>query len=170
MTGTVVKDIGAQWSPAPTTTLDEEPYDYSSGACKLILHAVEREEDGMAGENVDGTRYVVVVEHVNEFPEPIMLKADQLINVGREDNEEDGWANWFFCQAEGQSPGWVPGQIIKRLGSSRGVVLEDYTAQEMSVERGQELEGVTLLNGWVWCRRPSDGQAGWVPLDNLAEQ
>ncbi|EFK2996457.1 TPA: hypothetical protein ACGGIW_001954 [Escherichia coli] len=30
------------------------------------------------------------------------------------------------------------------------------------MKRGDEIYGLKSLNGWMWCERTSNGQAGWM--------
>ncbi|MEJ8912386.1 SH3 domain-containing protein [Escherichia coli] len=56
-----------------------------------------------------------------------------------------------------------PGQILERCeGTYRGIAREDYNARELEVKRGDEVYGLKSLNGWMWCERTSNGQAGWM--------
>ncbi|HFV6173737.1 SH3 domain-containing protein, partial [Klebsiella pneumoniae] len=56
----------------------------------------------------------------------------------------------------------MPGQILERCeGTYRGIAREDYNARELEVKRGDEVYGLKSLNGWMWCERTSNGQAGW---------
>ncbi|MGC5074672.1 SH3 domain-containing protein, partial [Escherichia coli] len=71
--------------------------------------------------------------------------------------------NWFYCTIPGHTGGWVPGQILERCeGTYRGIAREDYNARELEVKRGDEVYGLKSLNGWMWCERTSNGQAGWM--------
>ena len=111
--------------------------------------------------------YVVTDAHVSEYPEPIDLKAGDVVSVGREYDGPEPWAGWYFCSAPGQKDGWVPGQVIDRGEPGSGVITEDYSARELTTAVGDRLTGSRMLNGWLWARRMSDGATGWVPLTTL---
>ncbi|SIQ91775.1 hypothetical protein SAMN05920897_11827 [Alkalispirochaeta americana] len=114
--------------------------------------------------------YRVITPHETEFADPITFRKGAILEIGEESEGYQGWENWFFCTTAGEEPGWVPGQIIERGEGSTGRALEDYTARELNVQKGETLAGARVLNGWLWCERwgvPED--AGWVPLQNLEE-
>lgn len=112
-------------------------------------------------------KYLVVSPHECDFTNPITLKKGDLLFVGEKYDGLEGWDNWFFCDTPGQEAGWVPGQVIERLGDSIGRALDDYTARELDVREGELLIGTRTLNGWLWCKKPSSSESGWVPLKNL---
>lgn len=111
--------------------------------------------------------YVATGPHRSEFPEPISVSKGALMDVGEQYQGPENWENWYFCTVPGHSGGWVPAQIIERLDERQGRALDDYTARELDVNPGDVLIGAHSLNGWMWCRRPDDGQSGWVPVNLL---
>lgn len=113
--------------------------------------------------------YIAICPHRSEYPEPISFSKGALIAIGDKYEGPEGWGNWYFCVAPGQPGGWVPGQVIEWIDECRGKALEKYTARELDVDEGDSLIGSKILNGWIWCSRPSDGQSGWVPMDFLRE-
>lgn len=116
-------------------------------------------------------QYLVIEAHRSEFSEPITFVRGTRLKVGEAYEGDEGWSNWYFCEAAGQQGGWVPEQVIRRLAPGQGVALEDYTARELDVEPGQRLLGGRRLNGWVWCScvdpEALEEKTGWVPLHNL---
>lgn len=112
-------------------------------------------------------RYQVIKKHRSEFPDPVVIsKGDKLV-IGEKYEEHEAWNDWFFCETQDGARGWVPKQVLHWLGSHEGRALEDYSAKEMDVEKGEVLIGLKSLNGWIWCRHPSSGEEGWVPAENL---
>jgi len=62
----------------------------------------------------------------------------------------------------------VPLQIIERLEGNRGIIKEDYTANELCVVRGEVIIGEKELNGWLFgYKQDNDHTEGWVPLENV---
>ncbi len=112
-------------------------------------------------------KYRVVRPHESEFPQPITIRKGAPLFIGEEDAGPEGWRNWFFCSTPGQEPGWVPGQIIERLGDGVGRAREDYTARELAVRTGELLLCARTLNGWAWCEKSDGSASGWAPLNNL---
>ncbi|MCC8148296.1 hypothetical protein [Akkermansia sp.] len=51
----------------------------------------------------------------------------------------------------------------------RGSVLEDYSARELVVDRGEDIVKIKTLNGWTWVRRTNDGEEGWIPDEAIGE-
>lgn len=113
--------------------------------------------------------YVVGKDHTSEYPEPITLEKGAPLCVGEAYRGPEGWDNWLFCESPGQKGGWVPAQIIEIVNDKAGRALEDYTARELNVRRGDLLLGSRILNGWVWCEKAGHPESGWVPLGNLEE-
>lgn len=114
--------------------------------------------------NEEVKQYLVIRDHVSEYPEPINLVKGDLLIVGEKHEGPEGWDNWFFCESPGQKGGWVPAQIIENVNEKKSHTLEDYTARELNVKKGDLLLGSRTLNGWVWCKNPDSLESGWVPL------
>lgn len=114
-------------------------------------------------------RYTAVARHRSEYPQPITFVKGTQLTIGEKYEGPEAWDHWYLCRAAGQQEGWVPGQIIERLGAGHGQALEDYTARELDVDEGDVLISSRTLNGWAWCERPSDARSGWVPLESLEE-
>ncbi|QXI40396.1 ligand-binding protein SH3 [Pseudomonas xantholysinigenes] len=112
-------------------------------------------------------KYLVVEAHRSEYPAPITFVQGTLLDVGQRYEGQEQWQDWYLCSCPGQISGWVPGQLIERLGVGRGRALADYSAYELDVDPGQQLDGLRWLNGWLWCRRVEGDEQGWVPLAKL---
>ncbi|NEZ58136.1 SH3 domain-containing protein [Adonisia turfae] len=114
-------------------------------------------------------RYLVTQDHTSEYPEPITFTKGAPLTVGERYEGSEGWKDWFFCSTPGQESGWVPAQIIEIINGNTARARENYTARELSVQKGDLLLGSRALNGWVWCENPASSESGWVPLSNLQE-
>ena len=112
-------------------------------------------------------KYIVIKAHQSEFPNPIQLKAGDRFRVGETYEGPEAWANWYWCSALGQAPGWVPMQVISFQGDGTGIATMDYSALEMDVALGETVSGGETLNGWVWCTCADLSRTGWVPEENL---
>lgn len=112
-------------------------------------------------------KYVVIETHRSEYPAPITFARGAMLEVGQRYEGDEHWEDWYLCSCTGQAPGWVPGQLIERLGVAQGRALEPYSAHELDVDPGQQVEGLRALNGWLWCRVAGKDELGWVPLAKL---
>jgi hypothetical protein len=67
--------------------------------------------------------------------------------------------------------GLVPIQILdiveKGDAVSRAVAKENYSAKELNVTKGEFVIGEISLNGWLFCRKESEEEFGWLPLKIL---
>lgn len=113
--------------------------------------------------------YLVIQDHISEYPEPITFEKGAQLIVGEKYEGPEDWENWFFCESPGQKGGWVPAQVIENSSLTNTHARESYTARELNVQAGEVLQGSTTLNGWVWCRNPNSLTSGWVPLSCLQE-
>ncbi len=62
--------------------------------------------------------------------------------------------------------GWVPEELLDGVKGSRTRISREYRSIELTVGRGELLEELEVLHGWVWCQNDSKDE-GWVPLENL---
>ena len=112
-------------------------------------------------------KYLVIQDHTSEFPEPITFEKGDPLTVGERYEGPEGWEDWIFCESPGQKGGWVPAQIIEIITDNAVRARKDYTARELNVRAEELLLGERILNGWVWCKKSSSSESGWVPLGNL---
>lgn len=111
--------------------------------------------------------YIVIESFKSNYPNPIIVKKDMKVLVGDIYNGEENWENWRYCSTfDNESQGWVPEQLLV-TENDYGILLEDYTAKELSVEKGEIVKGIKELNGWIWCIRLLDKDEGWLPKANL---
>lgn len=112
-------------------------------------------------------KFQVIEEHKSNNPKPIMIKKEEIIKIGKRYDVEDGWSNWIYCYSiDGYTEGWTPEQIIKIEGEY-GVVLEDYSAKELNVGKGDIVDGYEELNGWIWCSKSYKAEEGWLPKEKI---
>ncbi len=114
-------------------------------------------------------KFIVIQQHQSEFPDPITFSKGALLNLGEVYKGEEGWKNWCFCTTQGQKGGWVPEQVFERIDDNIGCAIESYTARELDVDQGDVLLSLRELNGWVWCRKSTNGEEGWVPAECLQQ-
>jgi SH3-like domain-containing protein len=97
----------------------------------------------------------VVREYAAQYPDPITVRAGDRVVVGADDPEFPGWR---WCTGPDGRAGWVPEQLL----GSAGLMLEDYSAKELSVSPGTEVEVQRTVAGWAWVTT-RDGRSGWIP-------
>lgn len=112
-------------------------------------------------------KYVVIEHHRSEYPTPITFAGGTLLDIGQRYEGEEPLQDWYLCSCSGQAPGWVPAQVIERIGVDRGRAVEAYCAHELDIDPGQQVEGLRPLNGWLWCRNLRNGELGWLPQQKL---
>ena len=100
--------------------------------------------------------------HKASDPDPIRLRAGDLVTVGGRGDEHPGWV--WASGPDGRS-GWVAKSILDE--ASEGVTaVEDYDAVELDLWPGQEVEVNRQLEDWVWVTNGA-GLRGWVPAATL---
>jgi hypothetical protein len=107
----------------------------------------------------------VVRHHTPIYADPILVRAGDRLAVGREDDEFPGWV---WCTAPDGREGWTPLAILRREGPE-AVARRDYSAAELEVRRGQRVEVLEELSGWLRVL-DADGDEGWVPVECVAPE
>jgi SH3-like domain-containing protein len=97
----------------------------------------------------------VVREYAAQYPDPITVRGGDRVVVGAGDPEFPGWR---WCTGADGRAGWVPEQLL----GSAGLMLEDYSAKELSVSPGTEVDVQRTVAGWAWVTT-HDGRSGWIP-------
>ncbi|MCL1992940.1 MAG: hypothetical protein FWG66_08335 [Spirochaetes bacterium] len=118
-------------------------------------------------------RYIVTKAHASDFPIPMELAKGEKVTLAEDPYsvKSPGWENWEYCiKADASGGGFVPGQILSKRKNGLATVLEDYTAKELTAEKGTLLCGTKEMNGWLWAKREDTGELGWIPLENIARQ
>ena len=107
----------------------------------------------------------VVREYAAQYPDPITVQAGDRVLVGADDPEFPGWR---WSRGPDGRAGWVPEPLLQQEGSE-AIMLQDYTARELSVQAGTEVVLQHAISGWAWVTA-SDGRAGWIPQTCLAAE
>ncbi|OWA36815.1 hypothetical protein B9G55_01675 [Saccharibacillus sp. O16] len=109
----------------------------------------------------------VIRSYTTAYPEPIILQKGECVAVGEEDTQYPGWIRCMHPQ--GRS-GWVPvNRLVREEQGERAIVLEDYSAHELTVEPEEELTVLEEESGWLRCMRQS-GEIGWLPRDHVEQE
>lgn len=112
-------------------------------------------------------KFEVNEDHENNNPKPITIKKGTRVKIGKRSDDTESWPNWIYCYTLDEvSEGWTPAQIIQ-IQNEYGIVLEDYSAKELDVGKGEKVEGSIELNGWVWCSKLNTSDAGWLPKEKI---
>lgn len=112
-------------------------------------------------------KFEIIEEHKNNNPTPIIIRKGARVKIGKRSDGTESWSNWVYCYSlDGTCEGWTPEQIIQ-IESEYGIVLEDYSAKELDVKKGDIVEGNIELNGWVWCSKLNGSEDGWLPKEKM---
>ncbi len=104
----------------------------------------------------------VVADYQVAYPDPLVVRAGDVLSVGKEDSDYPGWV---WCEDRNGKGGWVPDDCIELVGKFARARY-DYAATELAATVGQELVVTREKRGWALCTNES-GQSGWLPLANL---
>jgi len=112
-------------------------------------------------------KFEIIQEHISDNRTPITVEKGAIVMVGERSNSAGSWPNWIYCYSlDGNGEGWTPVQIIQ-IESEYGIVLEDYSAIELCVKKGDTVNGDIELNGWVWCSKLNGVEEGWLPKEKM---
>lgn len=118
-------------------------------------------------------KYIVLEKWEESYENPILIKKNDTVTVDLSIQESDPeWNDWVWCIADNGMDGWVPVQILKMEEPASGLkqralVIEDYSAYELPVDKDDIVTGSRNLNGWLWCRKENTTKEGWVPIRNI---
>lgn len=107
-------------------------------------------------------RVRVITAYQAQYPDPIRVKAGEQIRVGREDPEFPGWK---WCTASDGCSGWVPIELLSGSAPDASII-QDYSAQELSVVVGEELNIEDARHSWLLVRNAT-GEHGWIPASHV---
>ena len=90
------------------------------------------------------------------------MKTGDSVEVGRADSDDPGW---LWCRALDGREGWVPVELLSGQGA-QALMLEDYSAKELAVFAGDEVEVEKMRHGWLLVRN-AQGERGWIPQSHV---
>ena len=106
--------------------------------------------------------YKILKEYKAQYENPIILNVGEKVNLGEEEKEEK-WKGWVWAESN-TNKGWLPIQILEMSNDRKtGIIIEYYTAKELTVEKGDIIEKTKSLNGWTWSRNIKTENEGWIP-------
>ena len=110
-----------------------------------------------------GTIAYVIKEHQASYPDPLVVKAGEVLTVGNNDTK---WPAFVWCTNQDGISGWVPERHLDRQGD-HGIAQQDYSTAELTIKVGEQVVVDSKDSGWYWVTNQSD-QSGWVPVENVA--
>jgi uncharacterized protein YgiM (DUF1202 family) len=105
---------------------------------------------------------LVRLKYEVEYRNPIQVKAGERVEVGREDND---YPAWVWCRAADGREGWMPLELLS-MQASGATVLQDYSAKEVAVHPGDEVEVEEVRHGWALVRN-TQRETGWIPRSHI---
>lgn len=112
----------------------------------------------------ENTRMKLIKKRWNiQYNDPIKVKVGEIVQI-LEEEKKPKWLGWLKCNVAGQV-GWIPCNIINVQQSGWGKVMESYSAKEVNVDAGDSVCVLKEQYGWLWVKKISDGEEGWIPKD-----
>jgi len=108
----------------------------------------------------------ILRSYATQYHNPIILREGDRVVLGEEETEEK-WKGWIKAAHDNIS-GWIPKQIVHAQPGGTGIITEYYSAKELDVEAGDEVEALKELNGWLWVKHMRTGEEGWIPKEITA--
>ncbi|HAY35333.1 MAG TPA: hypothetical protein PK536_12875 [Ignavibacteria bacterium] len=106
--------------------------------------------------------FIVRKSYRTQYHKPLILETGDEVIFGEEEKEEK-WKGWIWAESE-KGKGWAPVQIFEfSPDRTIGKVLENYTAQELDADVGDEVIIKKSLNGWSWAENLRSKKEGWIP-------
>ena len=104
--------------------------------------------------------------YTKQYSDPIRLNIGDQVVLGKEETIEK-WKGWIWAVTEDKSnSGWIPIQIITFSADKKsGIIIDNYSAQELSVKVGDYVEMIKSLNGWCWVKNTVTNEEGWIPSE-----
>jgi hypothetical protein len=104
----------------------------------------------------------ILKEYKAQYENPIVLNVGEKVNLGEEEKEEK-WKGWIWAESN-TNKGWIPIQILEMSNDRKtGIILEFYSAKELTVKEGDIIEKIKSLNGWTWSKNIKTENEGWIP-------
>lgn len=112
------------------------------------------------------SRYAhVVLAYEDAYPDPIVGKEGDVFLLGG--RYDANYPEFFWATAADDRCGWVPKAFLRQNGDF-GRLLRDYTARELTVDRGEMVEIIEEVGGWFWAAT-NDRHQGWIPSRSVTQ-
>ena len=113
-----------------------------------------------------GTQVQVTQSWDVTYPDPLTLRAGELVHTGQQDDE---WPGWIWCTDRQGKSGWAPLSCLEIDESGKSArARQDYSAAELAVQPDEHLLIERVESGWGWAVNQR-GESGWVPLSHVTE-
>jgi SH3-like domain-containing protein len=111
----------------------------------------------------------VTKDYQASHTDPFSVQAHELFHVSEKVDFWNGnpdWI-WIWCTDPRGKSGWVPKKMIHtNSDNATASTSSAYSALELTITTGDELEVVEEESGWLWCV-DQQGNYGWVPLEHV---
>ncbi|MBM3293659.1 MAG: hypothetical protein FJY82_03955 [Candidatus Aminicenantes bacterium] len=110
-------------------------------------------------------RGVVVRDWTASFPEGVVFRAGDRVQLEKFDPD---WPGWVWSVSPCGPGAWAPLSMIESesdLGGPlpvAGRFLEDYESTELTAPAGERLTLFRETSGWYWAEDGA-GRRGWIP-------
>jgi hypothetical protein len=112
------------------------------------------------------TKRVRVTEsRVRDHIEPIHFTQGEDLVVGHRNQQ---FPEFVWCATERGLHGWVPESFIEMVSDTEAVARRSYDAGQLTVAKGDVLDVLDAVTGWLYCRN-AVGVQGWVPASGVEE-
>jgi Variant SH3 domain len=110
-------------------------------------------------------RVRVATSCTREQVQEIRIHAGDALAVGHRNQQHPAF---IWSATEDGHHGWVPEEFIEIVGGHNAVARRDYDSTHLTVIKGETLEVVEQVGGYLLCRNVA-GVEGWVP-ESCAEE
>jgi len=117
---------------------------------------------GMDTDTRDNPTYRVLADYEVNDPHPLVLEANQEVEVVRNDSS---WPGWVWIRA-GEQVGWIPETFLSGQSGPDCRTSRAFNGRDLSARRGEILTVRESASGWILAVNEG-GQSGWFPLFNL---
>lgn len=112
----------------------------------------------------DSDKYLVSEDYEICYPKPLNLKIGDSIQLEVKEVPPK-WYGWNWCKDKSGNEGWISQSYIKKVENGFEVV-KNYTAKELSVQKGELVNQLFEDCGWAWCVN-ENLEEGWLPKEIL---
>ncbi|WP_372422812.1 hypothetical protein [Salinarimonas chemoclinalis] len=113
-----------------------------------------------------GTTATVIADYERPYPDPIAVRAGDLVVPDAVRSAETDILGWTWCTGPDGRAGWTPTAWTAPAADGRLRMIRDFSALEHTVRRGDRATLHHSESGFVWAT--VNGSAAWVPDAVLA--